>query len=320
MATVASGPRDFGHAQGRDDVRSRRGAGEQPILAGEPPCRNHGVVGGHLHDLVDLVRLPQGRYQADADALDAIGAGGAAREHRRFGRLDGDHAQVTLVRAQGPCRAVDAVRGADDVHEGIDVPVRLRPDLLTEGQVAGDGVLVVELVAPPGSGLGGDLLGSGYDGANEDLGNLAVFTRHLLHHRTVGTHRLQLLGAEGVGRDGVKLIAEHRTCECQGDSSGPRGVIDDRVAGPQPPALDRSLDGGTGHPVLHAAGGVGPFELDHDARSVGRRKPGQFDERCVPDAVERVHAASLSLPEFSTWVPDLSTGRWRARCARPAGA
>ncbi len=46
---------------------------------------------------------------------------------------------------------------ADDVDEGIESAVGLLPQLLPEREIAGDCVVVVELVAPPPSGFVGDL-------------------------------------------------------------------------------------------------------------------------------------------------------------------
>src|SRR3954471_5617146 len=93
---------------------------------------------------------------------------------------------------------MDRVGRAHRLYEYVDVPVCLRDDLLTEAEVAGECVLVVELVGPPMAGSSAQLTGGGDHPPDELLGDLATVAGLLGDLGTEGKHRLPLLKTERV--------------------------------------------------------------------------------------------------------------------------
>ena len=87
----------------------------------------------------------------------------------------------------------------DAVNEGVDLALRLAPDLLAQRVVAGDAVLVVELVGPVGVRLPAQLAG-GLDHVQDQLlGGEAALARDERQLRAERRHVVQLLLAERVG-------------------------------------------------------------------------------------------------------------------------
>ena len=149
VATVASGPSRAATRSAATTFAPGGGAGEERLLAGQPPGHGLGLVGGDGEDLVHLLGLPQRRDEADADPLDLVRAGGLPGEDGRLLRLHRHHAEGRGVTAQRARRAVDGRRGAHRVDKGVDAAARLLPHLVPEGVVPGLAVRVVQLVRPP---------------------------------------------------------------------------------------------------------------------------------------------------------------------------
>jgi hypothetical protein len=197
------------------------------------------------------------------------------------------------------------VGGTYGVDEGVDPTAGLGPDLLAEGYVAEDGVVVVELVAPPTAGLGRYLSGSGDHALDEGFGDPAGVAGEVLDYGSEGPHRAALLDAEGVGEHDVEPIPERRAHEGQRDAGRAGGVLDDSVAGTQPPVPGGAFDGCAGHPVFHAPGRVGPLQLGHDPRRPEGDHPDQLDEGGVPDASQCASRCRIHDPPRIVWRPTI---------------
>jgi hypothetical protein len=93
------------------------------------------------------------------------------------------------------------------VNEGVDLSVRLAPDLLAQRVVARDAVVIVELIGPVGVRLLAQLA-SGLDHVQDQLlGGEASLARDQRELRPERRHLIQLLRAEGIGRHDVDTVA-----------------------------------------------------------------------------------------------------------------
>src|SRR5262249_60279542 len=82
----------------------------------------------HLDDAVDDRRVVGGGPEVLADALDEIGAAGAAGVDRALG-VGANDLHAWVLRLEVPADAGDAAAGADAGHEGGDPPGGLAPHL-----------------------------------------------------------------------------------------------------------------------------------------------------------------------------------------------
>ena len=82
------------------------------------------------HHFVDQLALENARHEAGADALNAMRAGQAARQHGAVFRLDSDHLQASFTRLQHFADAGDGAAGTDAGNHGIDRAVAVAPDFL----------------------------------------------------------------------------------------------------------------------------------------------------------------------------------------------
>ena len=140
------GPEPLGELERDGDVRAGRRAAEQPLLARGRRAIANASASGTATTSSKSSRVEERRPEADAAALDVVGARSALRDHRRLGRLD-DHA--VEVRDRPPERAVDAEEAAgraDVGAEGVEPAVELLGELARRARVAVDHVRVAELV------------------------------------------------------------------------------------------------------------------------------------------------------------------------------
>jgi hypothetical protein len=91
-------------------------------------------------------------------------------------------------------------------------------------------------------------------------------------------HVIALLLAERIGGDDLDAIALGRRDQRQRGSGAAAGVFEHGAARLQAPVRLGARDHGVGHAVLHAAGGVLPFELDEDLRAAARHDLAQRHE------------------------------------------
>src|SRR5918992_1508042 len=98
----------------------------------------------------------------------------------------------------------------------------------------------------------------------------AALPRDEREPRAERRHLVQLVAAERVGADDVDGVALRGADQRERGAGAPARVLDDRVARPQPPVAFGPRDDGLGHPILHAARRVFPFELDEDLRAALR--------------------------------------------------
>src|SRR5579859_4543703 len=124
---------------------------------------------------------------------------------------------------------MDRMSRAYRVDESIDLTAALLPHLLAEREIAVDGVVVVQLIAPPVPCLPAELSGAGDHGLDQLLCDPALITRHVLNRRTESLHRPALLSAEGVREHSVQTVAFGGADHRERDAGGPSGVLDDRV-------------------------------------------------------------------------------------------
>ena len=286
MTTVAVGSRSFGDSERSDDVGAGGGSGEQAFLPGQATRHLLSVLAGHLIQGVHEIRVPQRGKETDTDALDPVRPGGPSRQHRGLRGFNAHHPDAGMVAAQDLSDAMDRVGRPDRLHEGVDLPAGLLPDLLAHRLVPAHGVFVVELVGPPMPWSAADRVGRVDHSFDELFGDAPPVAGLIGDPRTERQHGLALLVAEGIGEDRMELVAEGRTHKCQRDARRAGGVLDDGSACCEPPVCYSRLDGSDCHPVFHRAGRVGRFELDQNPAARRRRHRPKLDDRRVADAAE----------------------------------
>src|SRR4029079_4995930 len=111
----------------------------------EPPRHLLRVLGLDRDDLVHDRGIPERRDVADADAFDLVRAGLATQQDRGFRGLDGGDPYGGLVLLEDGCGSPNRGGGANAVHKGVDLPLRLTPDLLAQSAESVDAILVLEL-------------------------------------------------------------------------------------------------------------------------------------------------------------------------------
>ena len=170
---------------------ARRGGPPRGRLAGRRPSR----PGRHLEDPVEQVGPDDARDEPGADALDRVGGGGAAAQHRREGRLHGEDLELRPARPEDLADAGDVAAGADAGDDVVEAVGEVAADLLGRGPLVDLEVgRVVELHRDPGAGrLGDDLVGPG------DRALHAQLARGQLELRTVGGHQLAALDRHRLG-------------------------------------------------------------------------------------------------------------------------
>mmetsp|Transcript_17652 Transcript_17652/g.43133 ORF Transcript_17652/g.43133 Transcript_17652/m.43133 type:complete len:290 (-) Transcript_17652:406-1275(-) len=126
---------------------ARRDPAENALLLREPAGHGHGVGARDLDDLIDDALVAVVGHEARADALDLVGAGGAAREDGGLGGLDGHGLELGVLLLEEARRARDGAPSAHTPEEEVDLPVSLLPDLWASRLIVDlDVVGVVELL------------------------------------------------------------------------------------------------------------------------------------------------------------------------------
>ena len=111
---------------------------------------------------------------------------------------------------RGRC-SVNGVRGAHGVDECVDAVARLRPRLVAERVISLLAVAIVQLVAPPVSGLPGQLAGAGDHRLDElfvDLAAVALNVGNVAPYRRI-VCRFSLLKASENTKCVLKPSAAH---------------------------------------------------------------------------------------------------------------
>src|SRR5207253_3633186 len=103
---------------------------------------------------------------------------------------------VPIVLPQRLCDTVKRMRGAHGVNECVDMPAGVVPDLLAEWHVAGNGIVIIELVAPPVAGTTADLASRPDHLLDQGLGNFLLVALDVRHARAERLHRHTFLIAE----------------------------------------------------------------------------------------------------------------------------
>ena len=122
---------------------------------------------------------------------------------------------------------------------------------------------------------------------DELLGGAPAFAGRQRQLGAESGHMVELVAAERVGGDDAQAIAFRRADEGERGAGAAAGVFDDKAIGLEPAIAFGAFDDGLGHPILHAARRVLPFELDEDSCAAGRRHPAQRDQRGFADRLER---------------------------------
>jgi hypothetical protein len=155
------------------------------------------------------------------------------------------------------------------VNEGVDLAIRLAPDLFTQRVVARDAVVVVELVGPICMRLSAQPPGD-LDHVQDQLPRGAASLAG--DERQLGTQRrhvIPFLLAERIGADDPDTVALDGADQRERCARAATGVLDDGASGLQSTVLLRPRDHGLRHAILDAAGGVLPLELHEDLRAIG---------------------------------------------------
>ena len=163
--------------------------------------------------------------------------------------------------------------------------------------------MIIQLIRPKCPGAAADLARCFDHLLDQRFGDLLVVAPHNREIRTERAHRQCFLLAEGVGKDDLQWIAFGRADERKRHAGCSSRVLDDGTARPQPSIRFRGVDGGTGHPIFHAAGGIRRFELGHNPSGTGRHDFPKLHERRVADRPEHVcsemnHSLLQSTPSW----------------------
>ena len=259
----------LGELPGRVGRHPAGATDQQRLLARQPAREGEGVGVADLDDPVGDGAVVGLGPEVLADALDEVGAAGAAGVDRARG-VGADHLHGRVLLLEVPPDAADGAAGAHAGDEVGDPALGLLPDLGTGLLVVGPRVVRVGvLVGLPGAGLAG-----------EPVGDVVVGVGVLGRHRrradddlgAVGLQHVALVLADLVGADEDALVPLGLRHHREPDPGVARRRFDDRAARLE---LARGL-GGLDHPgrdaVLHRAAGVEVLDLGEHERA--RRQLG----------------------------------------------
>src|SRR5829696_2327013 len=137
------------HLEGRGEVRPRRAAAEDALLAPELARHLERLAVGDVDDLVHVAHVHVGRDDLLPDAFDEVGrrlvraAGLLVRLEDRAVRVRADDPDVRALLLQEPPRARDGAARAEPRDEVRDAPLGLLPQLRPRGAVVRLGVVRV---------------------------------------------------------------------------------------------------------------------------------------------------------------------------------
>jgi hypothetical protein len=158
-------------------------------------------------------------------------------------------------------------------------------------------------------------------GFDQRFGDLLVVAPNIGHTGTERLHRTALLVTERVRKHDLQSIPLGGADKSQRDAGGSGGVLDDRSTTPKTTVGLGVLDGSVGHPVLHAACRIRPFQLGEHASRTARHHVAQLDEWSVADATEYVcRNRSHRRPPCAQRSGSAASGASRERLSHRGGA
>ena len=272
--------------QRRDDVERGRSAGEDALLTGEATGHRAGF------GLVDRARLvvdgalQMRRDKSRRNALHAVRSAVARREHRRRRGLERDDARVTARSLECPRDTRQHPRRANRAAERVQRAAGLLRQLAADAHVAGNGVLVVELIGPERAGLLHQAMHLGPHAIEERRRDAAAVARDDDQVAAEGAHRVELLFRKGVGRHRNESIAFHGAHERKRRPGAASREFDHSHARFQRAARLGPFDHRERHSIFVGPCRVVVLELDHDVGAAGLDDAAQADERRVADRVQ----------------------------------
>jgi hypothetical protein len=165
-----------------------------------------------------------------------MGTGWPSRENRGLSRFHRDDLHARVERPQALRVSPQRPRGAHALHEPIDAPAGLTPDLFCHQVVGGDLIAIPHLVGPESSGIPGDDPRGLDDLARQCFCHAAPVAGHDPEPCAEPPHVVQLLLRKRIGGDKVQRVTLHRAHQGQRDTSAASRVLDDRTAGSRPSA------------------------------------------------------------------------------------
>src|SRR5215469_189703 len=129
-------------------ISTRRCAGKYPFLPGQLSGHIFGVSSLDGQNLVDQIRVPQRRRVTNPNPLNVVGTGLTARQHAGFPGLDSDDLDFWVMAFQDSRHTSHRGPRPHRMHERVNLSFGLCPDFFSEWKVAGDGVVIVELIHP----------------------------------------------------------------------------------------------------------------------------------------------------------------------------
>eukprot|EP00754_Rhynchopus_humris_P046874 Rhum_TRINITY_DN639_c0_g1::Rhum_TRINITY_DN639_c0_g1_i1::g.2043::m.2043 len=203
--------------QGSGDVGSGTDPGKNALLLGHPPGHVECLVVLNLLDAVQQRHVKRVGDEAGTDALDLVRARRPAGDDRRVRGLHSEGLEVRVDAADEAGDARDRASGADARNDGVDVVLRVLPDLRARRALVDCGVrgvrelrrhvhvlarrvlLLVELVRRGDSALHALLLRRQDEVCTEVLQERPALDAHGLGHRE--RELVALVGADEGERD-----------------------------------------------------------------------------------------------------------------------
>eukprot|EP00128_Syssomonas_multiformis_P009023 Colp12_sorted_trinity150504_noHs@36007 len=214
--------RPAAHLDGGSDGCTGGDAHEDALLGGQGSGGGDGGVGVDLDDAVDEGGVAVLRDEAGADALDLVGTGRAAGQHRRLGGLHRNQLQIGVLGTKELRGSGGRAAGANTTDEDVNLALGLVPDLGAGGLSVGLGVVgVVELLKHEALAI--QLV--------QNLLSLLDGARHALLARRenqLGTEGLQhdtSLKGESAGHDHNQLVTASSSHHRQSDASVATGRL-----------------------------------------------------------------------------------------------
>ena len=281
-STVASGGEPLGDLDRAPQRRARGAAGEDALLAREPPRHQERVAVGDPDPLVDDLQVDRVGPRVLADPLDEVRMelglvlGGVDRP---LG-IDADDLHLGLLLVEPAADAGDRPARADGDDDRVELAAGLLPDL-------GRGDVVVRLRVRHVRVLVGleaarDLLGEPRRDGVVRLRRVVVDRGRRDHDLgAVRAEHRDLLLAHLVGHDEDAAVALAGRRDGEADAGVARGRLDDRPARLELPLALGLLDHREADPVLHRAARVQVLELGEDPRRGPAARAGRAGRSAV---------------------------------------
>mmetsp|Transcript_23762 Transcript_23762/g.74785 ORF Transcript_23762/g.74785 Transcript_23762/m.74785 type:complete len:329 (-) Transcript_23762:213-1199(-) len=276
---------------GADDVGgldggARADAAEDALLLGETAGHLDGLLGRHLHDLIDEGGVSVARHEAGADALDLVRAGLAAGEHGGLSGLDGHDEEVRVHGLEELGGAGERAAGADAAEEDVNLAVSLLPDLRARGLAVHLRVVrVVELLQHVGlvAERGEDVLGL-LHGAAHALGG-----RRQHHLGAEGLEEHAALHGHGLGHGQDEVVALGRGHHGERNAGVTGGRLHERrLARADHAALLGLLDHAEADAVLHGVARLHGLELGEDLAVAALHNAVEAHQRRAADKLGHI--------------------------------